>query len=508
MEVSKTLDPEEWIKKRTFHHSQFSDIKALVRLKEAQQLNISLCFPTLNEAKTIGKEIRVIKQALQDRHRLLDEIIVVDSGSTDRTRHIAERHGASVFVADDHLGELGRHRGKGENLWKSLYFAGGDIIVWVDADIRNIDPKFVYGLVGPLLAEPDIGYVKAFYKRPIRTGHKLRPGGGRVTELLVRPFLSLLFPDLSLLAQPLSGEYAGRRSLLERVPFYSGYAVEVGLLIDIERQFGIQSIAQVDMDMRVHRNQPIDSLRRMSYAILSVLMKRSEDIGKLALLEGLGRQINLVKKEGEAYLHDAELVSGAERPPMITVPAYRTKRGIPDDDLGALEGAIETRSRTFGVGDLFRKSLININLKAANRDEALLELVELLQTRKLASDPAAILAGLQARERQMSTAIGHGVAVPHILTDQIKEPLVLLGRSEQGINFSSSILRRQVHLIFMILANETARDNYLEILSSLAQLLKHRKVIDSLMRAESAGEVISMLKKHEALIRLRGELDV
>ena len=507
MEIPKALDPEDWIKKRTFHHSQFSDIEALVRLKEEQHLTISLCFPTLNEAKTIGKEIRVIKQALQERHRLLDEIIVVDSGSTDRTRQIAEKHGAAVFLADDYLSELGCYRGKGENLWKSLYFAGGDIIAWVDADIKNIDPKFVYGLVGPLLAEPEIGYVKAFYKRPIHMGHRLRPGGGRVTELLVRPFLSLLFPDLSLLAQPLSGEYAGRRNLLERVPFYSGYAVEVGLLIDIERQFGIQSIAQVDMDVRVHRNQPIDSLRRMSYAILSVLMKRSEDIGKLALLEGLGRQINLVKKDGTMYLHDTELVPGSERPPMITVPAYRKKRGIPDDDLGAIEGAVETRSKTAGVGHLFRKSLINLNLNATNRDEALTELVGLLQVRKLASEPDSILSALQGRERQMSTAIGHGVAVPHILSDQITEPLILLGRSEHGINFSSSILRRQVHLIFMILANESARDYYLEILSSLARLLKHRKVIDSLMRAGSPHEAISMLKKHEALIRLRGELD-
>jgi glucosyl-3-phosphoglycerate synthase len=262
------MDLERWLGERTFHHSQFSDIAHLVKLKRAQGLTISLCFPSLNEQKTIGREIRVLKRALMDRHRLLDEILVVDSGSTDRTRKIAARQGAAVHLADDHLPEMGRLRGKGENLWKSLYLAKGNILVWIDADIRNIHPKFVYGLVGPLLMYPEIGYVKAFYRRPIRTGRRLRPGGGRVTELLVRPFLSLLYPDLSLMAQPLSGEYAGRRSVLERVPFLSGYAVEVGLLIDIEQRFGIQSIAQVDLDVRVHRNQPIDRLRSMSSAIV------------------------------------------------------------------------------------------------------------------------------------------------------------------------------------------------------------------------------------------------
>ena len=321
------MDLEHWLKERTLHHSQFSNLGKLVDLKVSQGLKISLCFPALNEAKTIGKEIKIIRRALMDRYPLLDEIGVVDSGSTDRTKDISLRQGALFYPADECLPEMKPLRGKGENLWKSLYQFKGDIIVWVDSDIRNIHPKFVYGLVGPLLTNPNIGYVKAFYRRPLRLGRRVLPGGGRVTELLVRPFLNLFYPDLSMLAQPLSGEYAGRRSLLERVPFFSGYGVEVGLLIDIEQQFGIQAIAQVDMDERIHRNQGIESLRRMSFAILSVLVTRSEQLGKLALLEGLGPQIHLIKKHGSEYFHATEEVPGKERPPMITIQAYQ-KNGV------------------------------------------------------------------------------------------------------------------------------------------------------------------------------------
>ena len=281
------MDLDDWVEERTFHHSRFRDIGRLVELKREQGLTISLCLPALNEAATIGKEIAVLRRALVQRHPLLDEIVVVDSGSTDRTQQIAARHGALVYAADECLPELESLRGKGENLWKSLFLCQGDLIVWVDSDIRNIHPKFVYGLIGPLLENPEIGYVKAFYKRPIRAGRRLIPGGGRVTELLVRPFLNLFWVDLSVLAQPLSGEYAGRRRLLERMPFFSGYGVEIGLLIDIERRFGVQAMAQVDMDERIHRNQSIESLRRMSFAILSVLITRTEEVGKLALLHEL-----------------------------------------------------------------------------------------------------------------------------------------------------------------------------------------------------------------------------
>jgi glucosyl-3-phosphoglycerate synthase len=191
---------------------------------------------------------------------------VIDSGSTDDTRAIAARFGARVFSSRDILKSYGTFRGKGENLWKSLFVLQGDIIVWIDADISNIGPKFVYGLLGPLLERPEIGYVKAFYERPLRSTSGLTlSGGGRVTEILVRPLFSLFYPELAGLVQPLSGEYAGRRRLLERLPFSVGYGVEVGHLIDIYHQHGIESLAQVDLTA-AHRNQPVEALSRMSPA--------------------------------------------------------------------------------------------------------------------------------------------------------------------------------------------------------------------------------------------------
>lgn len=504
------MDLEQWLGERTFHHSQFSDVGHLVKLKKAQGQTISLCFPCLNEQKTIGKEIRVLKRALMEHQPLLDEILVVDSGSTDRTCRIAARHGAAVHLASDYLPEMGSLRGKGENLWKSLYLAKGSILVWVDADIRNIHPKFVYGLVGPLLMEPEIGYVKAFYRRPIRSGHRLRPGGGRVTELLVRPFLSLLYPDLSMLAQPLSGEYAGRRSVLEQVPFLSGYPVEVGLLIDIEQRFGIQSIAQVDMDVRVHRNQSIDRLRSMSCAILAVLMMRSEQLGKLALLEGLGHEINLVRKDGSAYIRATEEIRGQQRPAMISVSAYRRQRGIPDDDLAVIENADRRKptARLMNIAQLFRESLTSLELKARTRDGAFAELAEMVTRVRPAARAELIVEHLNARERQMSTVIGHGIAIPHALTSEVTEPLILMGRSKRGVSFASSLFHRPVRLLFVIIAPEADRERYLAILSSLARLLRHRKVSEGLLRARSPVEAISLLRKYETLARLQAELGV
>jgi len=502
------MDLEQWLAERTFHHSQFSDIAHLVKLKRAQGLTVTLCFPALNEEKTIGREIRVLKRALMERQPLLDQILVVDSGSTDRTRRIAAKQGAEVHLADDHLPELGPLCGKGENLWKSLYLAKGDILVWVDADIRNMHPKFVYGLVGPLLMYPEIGYVKAFYRRPIRTGHRLHPGGGRVTELLVRPFLSLLYPDLSMLAQPLSGEYAGRRSLLERVPFLSGYPVEVGLLIDIEQRFGIESIAQVDLDVRVHRNQPIDKLRNMSSAILAVLMMRSEQLGKLALLEGLGHEVNLVRKDGRAYVHATEEIRGKQRPPMISVASYRRERGIPDDDLAVIESSSGRKSaaRTANIAQLLQEPLIDLDLKARTRDAALAELTGLLKRVNPAADPQRVVEQLKRREQQMSTVVGRGVAIPHALCSEVAEPVILFGRSKDGIGFASSLFHRPVRLLFVILAPEQERARYLQILSALARLLRNRRVGASLLRVRNAADAISLLRKHEALLRLKAEL--
>ncbi|MFQ3620199.1 MAG: glucosyl-3-phosphoglycerate synthase, partial [Spirochaetales bacterium] len=257
---------------------------------------------------------------------LVDEIVVIDSGSTDRTRTIAASYGAKVYESKNILPKYGTYRGKGENLWKSLFVLSGDIIVWVDADIHNISPKFVYGLIGPLLEYPEIGYVKAFYERPLRTGTDFFPsGGGRVTEILVRPLFSLFYPELAYLIQPLSGEYAGRRSLLERLPFSVGYGVELGHLIDIYHLFGPKVLAQVDLDRRVHRNQSVDALSRMSFGILTTFFNRLQQRGDCDLKATLNSlHIALQAKENLHQPIKTEILA-VERPPMVEIPEYLKK---------------------------------------------------------------------------------------------------------------------------------------------------------------------------------------
>ena len=502
------MDQEWWLRERTFHHSQFNDIAELVKLKTEQGITISLCFPTLNEAATIGKAIRTIKRALMDKHHLIDEIGVVDSGSVDRTREIARRSGAQVYLAEECLPEMTTYKGKGENLWKSLYLFKGDIIVWVDADIKNIHPRFVYGLVGPLLHNPEIAYVKSFYKRPIKVGHKIVPGGGRVTELMVRPFLNLVFPDLAILAQPLSGEYAGRRKVLERVPFFAGYGVEMGLLIDIEQRYGIQSIAQVDMDLRIHRNQSIESLRRMSCVILSVLIRRSEQLGKIALLEGMGSSLHMIKKTGVDYYYDAEELKRKERPPMLSIEPYQQKYGILDDDAVLVqEGGTKDRTGKC-VTNLMNQSYIKLDIVSQTREGAISEMLEMLRERKIIQDPVAMLEDLMLRERRLSTNVGHGVAIPHIVTGEVDDTIIAVGRSVRGIEFSSHIVKRPVHLIFIILSHPSKRNEYLQTLSCLARLLRNRKLVQDFYRVTTPAEAVALMKKYEALIRLQKELKI
>ena len=311
---------------QSFHSSAYRDKKRLVDLKREKGVSISLAFPTLNEEATIAKEILVLKTELMERFPLLDEIAVIDSGSVDKTRDIAREFGAGVYSSSSILEKRGSHRGKGENLWKSLYVLKGDIIVWIDADITNINPKFLYGLVGPLLENDEIGYVKAFYKRPIRSAAGLASsGGGRVTELLIRPLFSLFYPELAELVQPLSGEYAGRRSILERLPFSVGYGVEVGHLIDLFHMYGPGIIAQVDMDERIHRNQSIEALSRMSFGILATFLDRLQKYGELSISKELGTRHIALASEAEALQVVPADISLVERPPMRRIPEYLAK---------------------------------------------------------------------------------------------------------------------------------------------------------------------------------------
>ncbi len=318
---------DKWFAENTFHAHEFSEIGKLVDLKERHHLTISLGLPALNEEKTIGTVIKRVTGPLMDRAPLIDQMVVIDSDSTDRTAEIATELGVPVVRHRDILPETGSHVGKGEALWKSLHVLDGDIVAWIDTDISNIQPRFVYGLLGPLLREPRIHYVKGFYQRPLKQGDRLQAeGGGRVTELMARPLINLFFPELSGMIQPLSGEYAGRRSLLERLPFFTGYAVEIGLLIDILESHGLPAIGQVDLERRSHRNQPLPNLSQMAYVILQGAIRKLEERHRLELLTEVGRGMKLINTGKDHFNLEVREIGDEIRPPMSTVPAYLERR--------------------------------------------------------------------------------------------------------------------------------------------------------------------------------------
>jgi glucosyl-3-phosphoglycerate synthase len=294
---------------RSFRHAEFSAAQ-LVAAKDTH--TISVCLPARNEQDTVGAIVERVRRDLIDAgtagEGLVDEIIVVDDHSTDRTADIASSAGAKVLDAASILPEYGEGHGKGEALWKSLFASTGDMIVWCDADVRDFDSSYVIGLVGPLLTTHDIQFVKGFYDRPVSAeGH----GGGRVTELVARPVLSLLFPHLSPIVQPLAGEYAGRREALEQLPFVQGYGVDLGLLIDLAARFGPEAIGQVDLGVRVHRNRTLDELSPQAMSVLQTALRRAdaELIERSAVLARPGRE--------------PVTIDVTERPPLASVPEYR-----------------------------------------------------------------------------------------------------------------------------------------------------------------------------------------
>jgi len=327
---------ERWFGESNFHHAEFADLRRLTQLKEKQGLTISLVLPTLNEEETIGPIVRRAIREMVGRIPLLDEVVVIDSASTDRTREIAEAEGARVVQHPEVLTRYGSFHGKGESLWKSLYETSGDLIVWADTDVRNWHPRMVYGTLGPLLHEPRLQYVKGYYQRPIVEGGVLKEGGGgRVTELVARPLINLFYPELSGMIQPLSGEYAGRRALLESIPFFTGYAVEIGHLIDATERVGIEGLGQVDLERRVHRNQELEGLSRMSFVILQAVMKRLEERRKARLFAEMGSTMKLPRSgRGRLSLEVIELAD-QERPPMIRIPEYLERRRGPDGSNGS-----------------------------------------------------------------------------------------------------------------------------------------------------------------------------
>lgn len=320
---------DKWFAENTYHADEFEDIGQLVDLKHHQDLTISLALPSLNEEETVGKIIQSIKKALMDDAPLLDEIVLMDSDSTDRTREIAANLGIPVHIHQATLPQYGARRGKGEALWKSLYTTRGDIVLWIDTDIVNIHPRFVYGLIGPLLTSPRIQFTKGFYRRPLKIGDKIQAGGGgRVTELTARPMLNLFYPELSGVVQPLSGEYGGRRSALEQVAFFSGYGVEIGLLIDMFETFGLSAVAQVDLRERIHHSQALEELSKMSFAIIQAIIHKLERRHGRAILEDVNRTMKLIRYGDERFFLDVEEIAERERPPMLNLPEYRSRQEV------------------------------------------------------------------------------------------------------------------------------------------------------------------------------------
>jgi glucosyl-3-phosphoglycerate synthase len=301
---------------RDFHHSEFPLDRIL---SERADTTVSVCLPARNEANTVGSIVATLREDLL-RTGAIDEVVVIDDHSSDDTAVVARRAGARVVNSADVLADHGGGHGKGEVLWKSLFVTEGDVIIWCDSDITEFGSRFVSGLLGPLLCEPGVDLAKGHYRRPERA----REGGGRVTELVARPLLSLFFPELHSLHQPLSGEYGGRRSVLERLPFVQGYGVDIGLLIDLARQFGVTGLVQVDLDVRHHRNRTLDELGPQAMAIIQTVLRHIDPALVPAVAELLPRPAVDDFDEGT----EARVVDVRERPPMIEIDAYRAGRAI------------------------------------------------------------------------------------------------------------------------------------------------------------------------------------
>jgi glucosyl-3-phosphoglycerate synthase len=299
----------EWLSRRTSHESDWP-LAALLALKADSGASVSVVLPALNEQDTVGPIVAAIVAGLAGPG-LVDEVVVVDSGSTDRTAAVARAAGARIVHREDVLRSIPTRPGKGEVLWRSLAATDGDLVCFVDADLENFSPAVVRGVLGPLLADPGVHLVKAAYERPLADGTTVHPaGGGRVTELVARPLLNLYWPELAGIVQPLGGEYAGRRELLESLPFPCGYGVEFGLLVDTYEAHGLDALAQVDAGVRQHRHQDEQALGRMAAEILQVAQAR------LGGPSPASTTLTQFARTGAGFTPVARDVGVFERPPL------------------------------------------------------------------------------------------------------------------------------------------------------------------------------------------------
>lgn len=315
---AKAIEP--WILRNTFSLGEFADTERLVQLKRERRVSISLVLPALNEEKTVGQVIDAFKGPLMDEKPLLDEIVLMDSDSSDGTREIASARGIPVYVHQKVRPDLGSFAGKGEAMWKSLFVATGDILVFVDTDLANPNPAFITGLVGPLLTDDRVNFVKGFYRRPVRVVNDfVEVGGGRVTELAARPLLNMWYPELGGLFQPLAGTIAARAGILRELHFLSGYGVEIGNIIEYVHRWGIDGLAQSELGEILHRNQPLEALSKMSFQVLEAFFRLSNGFlapGAVDRMNGVLRQPFL--SEMGFTLYQAQLRQEI-RPPMSSV---------------------------------------------------------------------------------------------------------------------------------------------------------------------------------------------
>ncbi|MFF9203784.1 glucosyl-3-phosphoglycerate synthase [Streptomyces sp. NPDC014986] len=316
---------ERWLADRSWSVAD-RPLHRVLAAKRATGRTVSVVLPALNEEATVGEIVSAIRNDLVLRAPLVDEIVVVDSGSTDRTAERAAAAGATVVPRDAILPRLPAVPGKGEVLWRSLLATRGDIVCFVDADLREFSSDFVSGIVGPLLTEPDVHLVKAMYDRPLTLpdGRAAGPAatgqGGRVTELVARPLLNMHWPRLAGFVQPLGGEYAARRTLLERLPFPVGYGVELGMLVDALHLVGLDALAQVDVGVRKHRHQDDQALGRMAAAIYRTAQLR------LARGHLIRPSLTQFERTGGTFAPRTFSVDTEERPPMTEIAEYRARR--------------------------------------------------------------------------------------------------------------------------------------------------------------------------------------
>ncbi|HHX86369.1 MAG TPA: glucosyl-3-phosphoglycerate synthase [Actinomycetales bacterium] len=318
--LADPLDPvREWAARRS---SRAGDFRAedLVAAKAGRRISVVL--PARDEEATVGAIVAALRAELVDRVPLIDDLVVVDSHSTDSTAAVAREAGARVVAQGAVLPAHGDVPGKGEALWKSLAATDGDLVAFLDADLRDFDPAYAVGLLGPLLTVPGVVFCKGAYDRPLDDGHTILPaGGGRVTELVARPLLAAHWPALGGFVQPLAGEYAGTREALESIPFAGAYGVDLGILIDLYEAYGLDALAQVDLGVRRHRHSPDSALSVMAVHQHLAVRERLRRHGRVVSAEPVEARLTLHRRDpdGDGFAAETVEVAPGERPPMREV---------------------------------------------------------------------------------------------------------------------------------------------------------------------------------------------